>query len=209
MSADCVNHVDQWQSLGFEERLKTTDKELSLAAEIGYNSIRIILEYAVWREEHDTFYQRFDRYLDICKKHGISCMVVLADDCMPPKSPVWKRPATGEQSYDVGYHGGRKESQHGIFPGMGPHFWLDDPMHEECYYTMIKELVTRHRNDERILIWDVYDEPGNSKLGAVTLPKLKHIFEIIREINPSQPLTAGAWLMHPEEEVLCFSRLFF
>lgn len=66
MSADCVNHVDQWQSLGFEERLKTTDKELSLAAEIGYNSIRIILEYAVWREEHDTFYQRFDRYLDIC-----------------------------------------------------------------------------------------------------------------------------------------------
>jgi hypothetical protein len=49
MSADCVNHVDQWQSLGFEERLKTTDKELSLAAEIGYNSIRIILEYAVWR----------------------------------------------------------------------------------------------------------------------------------------------------------------
>lgn len=152
MSADCVNHVDQWQSLGFEERLKTTDKELSLAAEIGYNSIRIILEYAVWWEEHDTFYQRFDRYLDICKKHGISRMVVLDDDCMPPKSPVWKRPATGEQSYDVGYHGGRKESQHGIFPGMGPHFWLDDPMHEECYYTMIKELVTRHRDDERILI---------------------------------------------------------
>lgn len=108
-----------------------------------------------------------------------------------PNPPVWKRPATGEQSYDVGYHGGRKESQHGIFPGMGPHFWLDDPMHEECYYTMIKELVTRHRDDERILIWDVYNEPGNSKLGAVTLPKLKHIFEITREINPSQPLTAG------------------
>lgn len=152
MSADCVNHVDQWQSLGFEERLKTTDKELSLAAEIGYNSIRIILEYAVWRSK------------------GI--------------------PAR-------------------YFPGMGPHFWLDDPMHEECYYTMIKELVTRHRDDERILIRDVYNEPVNSKPGAVTLPKLKHIFEIIREINPSQPLTAGAWLMHPEEEVLCFSRLFF
>ena len=85
MSADCANRVDQWQSLGFEERLETTDRELALAASIGFNSIRIILEFVVWDEEHDSFLERFDRYLDVCAKHGISCMVVLANDCMRPK----------------------------------------------------------------------------------------------------------------------------
>ncbi len=203
MSADCANRVDQWQALGFEERLKTTDEELALAESIGFNSIRIILEYVVWRDEHDTFYERFDRYLDVCKKHGISCMVVLANDCMPPKTPDWKKPEIGEQKFDIGYHGGRKASQHGIFPGMAPHFWLDDPETEESYYEMIREFVTRYKDDERILIWDVYNEPGNSKRGEVTLPKLKHIFEIIREIDPSQPLTAGAWSINTEDGELC------
>ncbi len=30
MSADCVNRVDQWQSLHFEERLKTTEEEFKV-----------------------------------------------------------------------------------------------------------------------------------------------------------------------------------
>ncbi len=203
MSADCANRVDQWQALGFEERLETTDKELALAESIGFNSIRIILEYVVWRDEHDSFLERFDRYLDVCKKHGISCMVVLANDCMPPKTPDWKRPAIGVQTYDIGYHGGRKNSQHGGFPGTKPHFWLDDPETEESYYEMIREIVTRYKNDDRISIWDVYNEPGNAERDKLTLPKLKHIFGIIREINPSQPLTAGAWRVKPDADTLC------
>lgn len=48
MSSDCANGIAQWQKYGFEERLKTADEELALAASIGFNSIRIILEYFVW-----------------------------------------------------------------------------------------------------------------------------------------------------------------
>ena len=55
MSADCANRIDQWQSLGFEERMQTTEEELALMEKTGFNSIRIILEFVVWRDEHDSF----------------------------------------------------------------------------------------------------------------------------------------------------------
>ena len=66
MSADCANRVDQWQALGFEERLETTRRELKLMQDTGFNTIRVILEYVVWRDEHDSFMERFERYLSAC-----------------------------------------------------------------------------------------------------------------------------------------------
>ena len=193
MSADCANRVDQWQELGFEERFQTTEEELKLMQETGYNTVRLILEYVVWKEEHDGFMERFDRYLSLCAKYGISCMIVLANDCMPPKTESWKMPYVGEQTYDWGYHGGRKSSQHGIHSGPAPHFYLDDEESREDYFKMVREIVETYKNDDRICIWDVYNEPGASRRQDITLPNLKAIFEIVREINPSQPLTCAVW----------------
>lgn len=193
MSADCVNRIDQWQALHFEETLATTDRELALAAETGFNSIRVVVEYVVWKEEHDGFLERFDRYLDVCAKHGISCMVVLANDCMPPKTELWKMPYIGEQTYDWGYHGGKKHSQHGAHNGPAPHFYLDDPETAEDYYKMVSEIVTLYKDDPRICVWDVYNEPGNSRRGNITLPLLQRMFETVRAADPSQPLTCAVF----------------
>ena len=191
MSADCANRVDQWQSLGFEERFETTARELALMQETGFNTVRLILEYVVWKEEHDGFMERFDRYLSLCAKHGISCMIVLANDCMPPKTELWKMPSLGEQQYDWGYHGGKKHSQHAPHKEPAPHFYLDDPETREDYFRMVEEIVTRYRDDDRICVWDLYNEPGNSRREGITLPNVKRMFETVRSINPSQPLTAG------------------
>ncbi len=192
MSADCVNRIDQWQELGFEERLKTTDEELALAAETGFNTIRIIPEFIVWDQEHDGFMERFDRYLDVCAKHGISCMVVFGNDCMPPKSEFWKPLQLGVQTNDWGYHGGRKHSQHGVFAGMGYHL-LDEPEIAERHYEWVREMITKYKDDERIIMWDIYNEAGNSKRAPETVKHLAKFFEIAREIDPIQPLTACTW----------------
>lgn len=192
MSADCANRIDQWQSEGFEERLATTDRELELAAKTGFNSIRIVLEFLVWDKEHDSFMERFERYLQVCAKHGISCMVVLANDCMRPKSI--ENSHLGKQEVDWGYHGGRRLSQHGDLGEMGFHV-LDEPETAERYFEMVREIVERYKNDDRIIIWDVYNEPGNSKRSGITLPNLQKMFEIVRAINPVQPLTAATWTM--------------
>ncbi|MBP3606091.1 MAG: cellulase family glycosylhydrolase [Clostridia bacterium] len=193
MSADCANRVDQWQSLGFEERFETTEEELKLMRETGYNTVRLILEYVVWREEHDGFMERFERYISLCDKYGMSCMIVLANDCMPPKTPEWKPPYVGEQTYDWGYHGGKKRSQHGKHNEPAPHFYLDDPETRADYLKMVREIVTKYKDDPRIVIWDVFNEPGNSLRDPLSLPLLKEMFETVRACKPSQPLTCATW----------------
>ena len=197
MSADCANRVDQWQELGFEERLATTEQELALMAQTGYNSIRIILEFIVWKEQHDGFMARFERYLQVCAKYGISCMVVFGNDCMRPKGLEVNR--IGEQSVDWGYHGGRKLSQHGSL-GVG-YSLLDEPELALEHYEMVREIVTKYKDDERILIWDVFNEPGNTGRGNMSLPHMLKYVEIIREIDPIQPITAAVYTMASKKVV--------
>ncbi len=201
MSADCANRVDQWQEAGFEERFATTEKELKLMQKTGFNTVRLIIEYVVWKEEHDGFMERFERYISLCNKYGISCMIVLANDCMPPMSEFRKLPYVGEQHYDWGYHGGKKHSQHGVHNGPAPHFYLDEPQTREDYFNMVREIVAKYKNDSRICIWDVYNEPGNSLRDPLTLPNLKALFEIIREIDPIQPLTAAVWRLTGDDSI--------
>lgn len=201
MSADCANRIDQWQALGFEERLQTTEEELKLMQQTGFNTIRIILEYVVWKEEHDGFMERFERYLALCHKYGIDCMVVLANDCMPPKTEDWKLPEVGPQHYDWGYHGGRKKSQHGPHTGPAPHYYLDDPETRKDYFEMVREIVTKYKDDARICIWDLYNEPGASSRYDVTLPILQEMFAVVRAIDPSQPLTVGMLRVRGDEDV--------
>ncbi len=190
MSTDCANRIDQWQEYGFAERFETTKKELKLMAELGYNSIRIIPEFIVWEKEHDGFIERFESYISLAAQNGISCMVVFGNDCCPPKEEALKRMHLGEQHVDLGYHGGRKISQHGSFDGAG-YSVLDEPELAEKFYEFAKEIVKKYKNDERIIIWDVFNEPGNSKRNSMSLPHLKKFIEIIRSINPVQPLTVG------------------
>lgn len=192
MSSDDANRIDQWQALTFDEHLQTADRELALAASLGYNSIRIIPEFIVWYQEHDGFFQRFDRYLETAWSHGISAMVVLGNDCMPPKGPDWVMPSVGPQHFDIGYHGGRKVSQHGTFSTVGYHL-LDDPEFTELHYRFVREIVARYRQNPRVLMWDVYNEPGNSNRGDITPRHLRKYFEIVRGENPRQPLTCGLW----------------
>jgi hypothetical protein len=49
------------------------------------------------------------------------------------------------------------------------------------------------RDDNRIICWDLYNEPGNSGYLNNSLPLLKQSFKWARDINPSQPITAGMW----------------
>ena len=196
MSSDCVNRIDEWQAYGFEEHLKTADEELALAAATGFNTIRIILEYYVWAHQHDGFMERLERYLAMAWRHGISCMIVLGNDCMQPKE-MTKPFRFGEQAYDVGYHGGRRQSQHGIFDGMGYHL-LDEPELALRHYEWVREIITTYKNDERVVMWDLYNEAGCAKRDAVTLPHLRKFFEIAREIDPIQPLTCCTWRCSPD-----------
>ena len=195
MSADCANRVDQWQELGFEERFETQRTEMALAQSIGFNAFRLILGeegFGIWYADHDGFMERFDRTLELCREHGIRAIVTLANDCSRPKE-LWKLPEPGPQKYDWGYHGGRKQSQHGTYPGAVGYTSLDDPELAEAFYAMCREIMTVHRNDSRILFWDLINEPGANNRKQISAANVRKLFEIGWEVNPDQPLTADLW----------------
>ena len=199
MCADCVNRVDQWQSLHFDEYLEQTENELKVMSQLGFNSVRLILEFVVWQKEHSLFLKNFERYISLLDKYGISATIVLANDCMPPKTEFWKMPDIGEQKYDWGYHGGKKHSQHGNHTSPAPHYYFDDNDLCEEYFKMVSEIVTIYKDDKRILMWDLFNEPGNSRREDISMPYLLRMFETVRRINPSQPLTVAAWWFDLED----------
>ncbi len=208
MSADCCNRIDQWQEFGFEKRMETVERELSAAEEIGYNSVRLILEFPVWDQQHDGFMKRLDRYLAVCKKHGIDAMLCLANDCSVPKE-FYKAPVMGEQSVDIGYHGGRAKSPHMHHAsGLSWHL-LDDPDTALKYYEFVREIITEYAHDDRVSVWNLFNEPGNNR-DDLSLPHMKKFFEIAWEIGPDQPCCAdvfrgmkdGRALSHIEQEAL-------
>lgn len=55
----------------------------------------------------------------------------------------------------------------------------------------VRDLVGAFGNDERVLVWDLYNEPGNSGLGNRSYPLVEAVFCWAREVSPTQPLTVG------------------
>jgi len=43
------------------------------------------------------------------------------------------------------------------------------------------------------VLWDLYNEPGNSGMGNKSLPLVEAVFDWARQAEPSQPLTIGVW----------------
>ena len=183
MPASCANRVDQWQEMGCEERFAEMERELKLAQSIGFNTLRILIEeqgFAVWCAEHDGFMARLERMLALLDKYGMRSF-----------------PKTGPQPCDWGYHGGRKRSQHGSFPGAVGYTCVDDPELREKFFAMCEEVMTKYRTDRRIAFWNIWNEPGNgNRRKPEHVALIRRLFELAWKIDPVQPLAADVWAGH-------------
>ena len=57
----------------------------------------------------------------------------------------------------------------------------------------VKDIVQAFKDDPRVWVWDLYNEPTNGGLGNVSLPLVEKTFAWAREIGPSQPVTIAQW----------------
>jgi hypothetical protein len=57
----------------------------------------------------------------------------------------------------------------------------------------VTDVVGTFANDKRILMWDLYNEPGNEKLNDRSKGLLTQVFAWARKAKASQPLTVGPW----------------
>ena len=176
-----VNSTEMWQSESFD--VKTMDKELAAASLIGYNSCRVFLQYIVWQHEGEKFTNNFERFLTICKNNKLNVLPIFFDDCA----------FSGREPY-LGKQDDPKPGIHNSGWTASPGFTIaDDAFCQENLKLYVQSIINKYKNDERILAWDLYNEPGNSNREAKSHQLLRNAFTWARECSPSQPLTTGIW----------------
>ena len=157
------------------------NRELGWAEGIGMNVMRVYLHHLAWETDPEGFRKRVEQYLTIADKHSISTIFVFFDDCWNPTYQPGKQPDPK--------------------PGIHNSGWVRDPgdlLHSDTtlFITLeryVKDVMTYFRDDERIVLWDLYNEPGNSGYRNKSLTLLKRVFRWGREVNPMHPLSVGLW----------------
>ena len=178
--ASAINQIEMWSDSTWDA--PQIEKELSWAQQLGFTTLRVYLSSVVWTNDNVGMKQRMNVFLDICQKHGIRPLFVFFDDCWNAES----------------HYGTQPKPQ----PGIHNSGWVQDPSVSlrgdttKLYPSLkayVQDILVTFKDDKRILMWDLYNEPGNSKHGNESLPLVKKVFDWAREVNPSQPLTIGVW----------------
>ena len=192
IGSDCCNRIDMWQSYRNEEHMLTAARELALCRDIGFNTVRLIVEFDVWLQERTRFMEILENYIALCACCGQKVMLVLANEAQLCRGKEYIPKALGEQVYALGHHQGR-------FPlsdeqkALTPYHELERSETRNKYLEMVQEIVSRYRADERIICWNIYNEPGISIGIERCLPLIQLLFDTVRELDPIQPLCSDVW----------------
>ncbi len=174
-----INQLEMWQAETFDST--TIDRELGWAAGLGMNVVRVYLHNLAWEIDPAGFKGRINTYLQIADRHGIRTVFVLFDDCWNDNPHPGKQPEPKPGVHNSGWVQGPGKER--LF---NPATW--GPL--EAY---AKDILTAYSHDERVLMWDVYNEPGNSTYEIKSMPFLRKVFEWAWAVRPSQPLTCATW----------------
>jgi len=189
-----INQLEMWQAETFDP--KRIDLELGWAEDLGMNTMRVFLHDLPWQQDAAGFKMRIDTFLTIAAKHHIRPMLVLFDSVWDPNPRLGPQRAPRAGVHNSGW----VQS-----PGAAA---LSDSKEYPRLEEYVKGVVGAFAKDDRVLAWDVWNEPDNLNSGSyakedprnkaalvkVLLPK---VFLWAREGGPSQPLTCGLWKDHP------------
>lgn len=188
--ASAINQLEMWQADSFDPQ--RIDRELGWAESIGMNTMRVFLHDLLWHQDPNGFKGRIDTFLAIAARHHIRPLFVLFDSVWNPS------PHLGQQPEPV--------------PGVHNSGWVQSPSGAELanpagYHELesyVKGIVGAFAKDERILGWDVWNEPPveppteshwpgqeaphKDELVRALLPQ---VFTWARAAGPRQPLTSG------------------
>ncbi|HZI01215.1 MAG TPA: cellulase family glycosylhydrolase [Flavisolibacter sp.] len=188
---NAINQLEMWQAETFDPF--TIDKELSWAAGLGFNTVRVFLHHLLWEQNPSAFLERIDLFLSIAHKHGIKTMFVLFDAVWDPFPKLGKQPEPRHNVHNSGWV---------QCPGFDV---LNDPNSYDALHDYVHGIVTHFKNDERVIIWDLFNEPDNMNIASykddnyaqkkadLSLQLLKKAIQWVRAIDPIQPITMAPW----------------
>jgi hypothetical protein len=189
ITSNAINQLEMFQASTFDPR--RIDKELRAARLVGLNTVRVFLHDLLWAHDRLGFQRRLAQFVAIAASHGIKPLLVLFDSCWDPFPKL-----------------GRQRAPR---PGVHNSGWVQSPGAERLdgrrdggrLYDYVVGLMNQFRTDERVLGWDLWNEPDNpareyraverkdkQELVATLLPK---VFQWARSVDPVQPLTSAVW----------------
>lgn len=171
-----INTTEMWQEETFDPT--TIDRELNLAEGVGFNSVRVFIQYLVWEHNSEGLKQRMETFMAIAARHRIRVLWVLFDDCVDSEIT---EPFLGKQPLVIpGYYA------NGWTPSPGPSR-VGNRKSWPGLKRYVQDVIGTFRSDPRVLAWDIYNEPL-----ATSASLLSAAFSWAREARPSQPITSGA-----------------
>ena len=186
-----INQLEFWQNETFDP--ETIDRELLWSSQLGMNLHRVYLHNLLWDIDSVGFIKNLNTYLAIADKYKIKTMFVLLDDVWHPVPEIGKQPDPVPFVHNSGWVQA---------PGAAI---LGDTLQHYKLEGYIKGVIHAFKNDDRVVCWDVYNEPDNvahqkgraalevKNKQFYSLSLLKKVFIWARATNPSQPLTTGLW----------------
>lgn len=191
-NSTAINQLEMFQADTFDP--ETIDLELGWAHDkFGMNTMRVYLHDLLWKQDPEGFKDRLDQFLTIAARHGIRPMLVLFDSCWDPD------PVLGPQ--------------HRPIPGVHNSGWVQspgradliEPANDAHFRSYVEGIVGAFARDDRVLAWDIWNEPDNSGGGSYNDDQLAdetrrieqllpQAFAWARAQNPTQPLTSGVWI---------------
>ncbi len=190
--ATAINQLEMWQAATFDP--KTIDRELGIARQqFGMNTMRVYLHDLAWQQDPAGMKQRIDAFLAIAARHGIRPIFVLFDSCWDPDPVIGPQRPPIPGVHNSGWVQGPSRSA------------LIDPTQDARLRAYVEDIVGSFGNDDRVLAWDVWNEPDNPGGGSYNASQLAEersrieqllpqVFQWARARRPRQPLTSGLWI---------------
>lgn len=188
--ASAINQLEMWQAESFDP--KRIDLELGWAASLGMNTMRVYLHDLLWQQDAEGFKRRLDEFLRISQRHGMRPMFVLFDSVWDPNPQLGKQRAPKPGVHNSGWVQSPSTKA------------LQDASEHRRLEAYVKGVVGAFARDERVLAWDIWNEPDNENHGSYNQAEPKNKVELVlallpkafawaREAGATQPLTAGVW----------------
>ena len=183
LPSTAVNSTEMWQADTFDP--DTIERELQFAAGLGYNTVRVFLQFMVWEADPAGHNERLETFLRLADAAGITMMPILFDDCrFDDRDPYPGR----QDDPKPGVHNSRWTPS----PGYAT---ADDPARWPQLEAYVNDVVGAFGSDRRVLVWDLYNEPGGDR-PKESLPLVEAAFRWARAADPRQPLTVGSFFWH-------------
>jgi hypothetical protein len=181
-----INELEMWQADTFD--LPTIDRELGWAQTLGMNTMRVFLHNLLWKQDSAGFLRRMDQFLEVAANTIFASCLFFSTRSGILKSSATRRDPKPHVHNPGAAPGGDAQRRAPLEPELKPY---------------ITGVIGHFRDDPRVLMWDLMNEPDNENgsYKAQELPNkaevavrlLKEEWSWARSVKPTQPLTSGVW----------------